>query len=83
MDPTSRPLYEGRTHEDIRRQHALDGLGKGEIYSTIGEQELEATLVELYRSARSSLEEGGANTHSLAQLENWSIPPPASAIIPQ
>jgi len=41
-------------------------LGKGEIYSTVGEKELESTLVELYRSARTSLEEGGANTLFLA-----------------
>lgn len=65
-DPRSRGLHESRAQEDVHRQHALDGLSKGEIFAPTGEDELEATLIELYRSARTSLEEGGANTLFLA-----------------
>lgn len=65
-DPRDRTLHEGRTHEDLRRQHALDGLAKSELFATAVDAELESTLVELYRSARASLEEGGANTLFLA-----------------
>ena len=65
-DPRSRTLLEGRTHEDVRKQHALEGLSKREIFATVGQEELESTLVNLYRSARSSLEEGGATTLFLA-----------------
>jgi len=65
-DPRSRALYEGRSHEDVRRQHALEGLAKAQVSAAADEDELESTLVELYRSARASLEEGGANTLFLA-----------------
>lgn len=65
-DPRDRGLHESRSNEDLRRQHALDGLAKGEIFATVGDEVLESVLVELYRSARASLEEGGANTLFLA-----------------
>jgi len=65
-DPRDRALYEGRAHEDLRCTIALDGLKKNEVFATAGDRELESTLVDLYRSARSSLEEGGANTLFLA-----------------
>ena len=65
-DPRNRALHESRAHEDLGRHHALDGLTKGEIFATSGDGELESLLVELYRSARTSLEEGGANTLFLA-----------------
>lgn len=66
VDPRSRAIHEARAHEDIRKQHALEGLSKQEVFVAAGTDELEATLVELYRSARLSLEEGGANTLFLA-----------------
>jgi hypothetical protein len=65
-DPRDRVLHEGRTHEDLQRQHALDALARGEIFGTSASGELESNLVDLYRSARASLEEGGANTLFLA-----------------
>lgn len=65
-DPRNRALHESRTQQDVRRAHALEGLSKGDIFALAEEQELESTLVELFRSARSSLEEGGANTLFLA-----------------
>lgn len=65
-DARNRIIHESRTHEDLWRQHALDGLVRGEIFASSGDGELDSTLVDLYRSARTSLEEGGANTLFLA-----------------
>ncbi len=65
-DPRSRALYEGRAKVDLRRTHALEGLKKGQLFSAAGEADLEGKLVELFRSARASMEEGGANTLFLA-----------------
>lgn len=65
-DLRNRALHETRTHEDVRRQHAVEGLTKFEVFAKAGAEELESTLIELYRSARVSLEEGGANTLFLA-----------------
>lgn len=61
-DPRSREIHEGRSHTDLRKQHALEGLSKREVYIGIDPDQLESTLVELYRASRTSLEEGGANT---------------------
>lgn len=66
-DPRSRSIHEGRAHEDVRKEHALEALGRREVFAAGPDQtELESTLVELYRSARASLAESGANTLFLA-----------------
>lgn len=65
-DPRSQELHEGRTHEDLHRAHALEALQRNEVLVGIGADELDARLTELYRSARTSLQEGGANTLFLA-----------------
>lgn len=49
-----------------RVQSALAALAKGRLYSPLEGDKLDATLVDLYRRARSDLEEGGANTLFLA-----------------
>lgn len=65
-DPRSQAIYEGREREDVRRLHALDALKRRELFVGIPKDELDARLVDLYRSARNALQEGGANTLFLA-----------------
>ncbi|CAD5379429.1 conserved hypothetical protein [Pseudomonas sp. OF001] len=47
-------------------QAALAALAKGRLFAPLEADKLDATLVELYRKARTDLEEGGANTLFLA-----------------
>lgn len=47
-------------------QAALAALAKGRLFAPLQADRLDASLVELYRKARSDLEEGGANTLFLA-----------------
>ena len=65
-DPRNQAIYEGREREDVRREHALDALQRREVFVAIQQTELETRLVELYRAARSTMQEGGANTLFLA-----------------
>ena len=65
-DPRNQAIHEQRTREDVRREHALDALKRREVFVAVEQQELESKLVELYRSARTTLQEGGANTLFLA-----------------
>ncbi|WP_307720458.1 DUF3320 domain-containing protein [Massilia atriviolacea] len=65
-DPRNQLIHEQRTREDVRREHALDALKRREVFVAVEQQELESRLVELYRSARATLQEGGANTLFLA-----------------
>lgn len=65
-DPRNQAIYEGREREDLRRGHALDALKRREVFVGVPQEEMETRLVELYRSARSSLQESGANTLFLA-----------------
>lgn len=65
-DPRSQQLHEAREREDLRRAHARDGLLRREVFIRLGKDEMEARLVDLFRSARNALQEGGANTLFLA-----------------
>jgi hypothetical protein len=65
-DPRSQAIYEGRNREDVRREHALDALKRREVFVALDDKELESRLVELFRTARTTLQEGGANTLYLA-----------------
>ncbi|WP_142850879.1 DUF3320 domain-containing protein [Telmatospirillum sp. J64-1] len=65
-DPRSQVIHEERHGEDVRRNHALDALARNELLVRLEQSELESRLVDLYRTARSSLQEGGANTLFLA-----------------
>ncbi|MFO1436585.1 MAG: DUF4011 domain-containing protein, partial [Gammaproteobacteria bacterium] len=65
-DPRSRELFESREHEDARLNHAKDALRRREVFVAVPESELEAGLVDLYRTARNTLQEGGANTLFMA-----------------
>ena len=61
-DPRSQALHESREREDLRRAHALDALKRREVFIGVPLDELELRLVDLYRTARNTLQEGGANT---------------------
>ncbi|MCS4510185.1 DUF3320 domain-containing protein [Xylophilus ampelinus] len=65
-DPRSQAIYESREREDVRRIHALDALKRKEVFVGVAKDELEARLVELYRMARTTLEESGSNTLYIA-----------------
>ncbi len=61
-DPRSQAIFEAREREDLRRVHALDALKRREVFIGVAQDELEPRLVDLYRTARNTLQEGGANT---------------------
>lgn len=65
-DPRDQALHEEREREDLRRQHALDALKRNEVFVGLPVAELDARLTELYRGARTNLQEGGSNTLFLA-----------------
>jgi very-short-patch-repair endonuclease len=71
-DPRNQAIHEQRSREDVRREHALDALKRREVFISVDETELETRLVDLYRNARTTLQEGGANTLFLALgFLNW------------
>jgi len=59
-------LYEQQNRENLRDEYSRAALGRGEVLATLEKTALEAALVDLYRKARSDLDEGGANTLFLA-----------------
>ena len=61
-DPRSQAIHKSREREDLRRAHALDALKRREVFIGVPQEELEPRLVDLYRTARNTLQEGGANT---------------------
>lgn len=61
-DPRSFELHQARHQEDILNVLASEMVNKKQIISSLTPEELNARLVNLYRSARSAIEEGGANT---------------------
>ncbi|MDD1507686.1 DUF3320 domain-containing protein [Pseudomonas sp. CNPSo 3701] len=65
-DPRERALYEQREREDVRRRHAEDALRRREVFVALTSNEMDARLTELYRGARTALQEGGSNTLFLA-----------------
>ena len=71
-DPRNQAIHEGREREDLRRMHALDALKRREVFIGIAQEELASRLVDLYRTARTTLQEGGANTLYVALgFLNW------------
>ncbi len=65
-DLRDRAIHESRSGEDLYKQHALDALRRDEVFVSIDDAELDARLTELYRTARATQSEGGANTLFLA-----------------
>lgn len=65
-DPRSQSIHEGREREDLRREVVNEGLKRKELFVSLTQEDMEGRLVEQFRGARSSMEEGGANTLFLA-----------------
>ncbi len=65
-DPRSQAIHESRERESLRRQFAIEALNRREVFIDLTKEELESRMVELYRNARTTLQEGGANTLFLA-----------------
>ncbi len=59
-------LHRQRTGEVITDEYALEALEQGQVLVDCDEDELSKRAVEIYRKARTSLEEGGSNTLYLA-----------------
>jgi ATP-dependent exoDNAse (exonuclease V) alpha subunit len=59
-------LYEQQNRENLREAYARNALSRCEVVATLDNTKLEAALVDMYRKARSDLDEGGANTLFLA-----------------
>ncbi|WP_010219117.1 DUF3320 domain-containing protein [Sphingomonas sp. PAMC 26621] len=59
-------LYEQQTQTSLRLEVAAQAIARGEALSLLPKGMLDAALVELYRKARTDLEEGGSNTLYLA-----------------
>ena len=65
-DERSAEVFRARTHEDGRELFLQKCLERGEIYTSLLDPELNVRLTELFRTVRTSFEEGGANTFFLA-----------------
>ncbi|WP_293936056.1 DUF4011 domain-containing protein [Iodobacter sp.] len=59
-------LYEQQNRENLRDEYARSALNRNEVLGTLEKAKLDSALVDLYRTARSDLDEGGANTLFLA-----------------
>ncbi|HEX8601487.1 MAG TPA: DUF3320 domain-containing protein [Pseudoduganella sp.] len=79
-DPREAPAFTARTGQTPLEALAADALGRNEILVDVAEQGLEARLLEIFRTAGASLEDGGANTLFLAfGLLQWQEEPGAEA----
>jgi len=59
-------LHHQRSGEHLLKEYAKQALERNELVSMLDKKELESRLIELYRTARNDLQEGGANTLFLA-----------------
>lgn len=65
-------IHTQRTGEGIEREFVMSGLERNEVFVRTDAADLDKRLVNLYRKAKSDLEEGGANTLFLALgFLNW------------
>jgi len=69
-DPRDQALYEAREREDVRRLHALDALKRREVFVALPTLDMDGRLTELYRGARTTLQEGGSNTRRAVTHES-------------
>lgn len=61
-DPRDAAVYTAAQRADALKEHLQDELGKGRLHTHLEEAEHSLRLTELYRSARTALEENGTNT---------------------
>lgn len=65
-DERDATLFHEQRHDDGRRRFVTDAMDRGDLHAGLAEQELEGRLTDLYRTAISAFEEGGANVLFLA-----------------
>ncbi|MBL8748030.1 MAG: DUF3320 domain-containing protein [Planctomycetes bacterium] len=65
-DPRDLAVAQQRSGVDVRAAHLAEELRAGRLRATLEGPDLDARLVEIFRHARTSLEESGANTLYLA-----------------
>ena len=61
-DPRSKETYSSQRNEDAVNEHLQKELEHGRLHTSLSEYENPTRLTDLFRAARSSLEENGANT---------------------
>lgn len=66
VDPRSSELHFRTVGDDAPTRYAAEALQRGEVHANLNAEELEGRLTEIYRTARSSFEEGGSNSLFLA-----------------
>lgn len=59
-------IYNARSGENLEDALARQAMARGEVMSKMDKGKLDSALVDLYRKARTDLEEGGSNTLFLA-----------------
>jgi len=59
-------LFHSRTGDSLKDNFALEALDQNEVVALLDSKDLDSGLIQLYRKAKSDLEEGGANTLFLA-----------------
>jgi very-short-patch-repair endonuclease len=59
-------IYEKRNRENLEKEASRQAMARNEVLSRMEKGKLDAALIDLYRKARSDLEEGGSNTLFLA-----------------
>jgi very-short-patch-repair endonuclease len=59
-------LYQQQTQASLRDEVAKAAMARGEALSPLTKEKLEPLLIDLYRKAKTDIEEGGANTLYLA-----------------
>jgi very-short-patch-repair endonuclease len=65
-DQRDAELFSLRTGDDLARNIAADALERDQIIAAVPEKDLENGLLQLYRKARTDIQEGGSNTLFLA-----------------
>lgn len=62
----AKEIHSQRHGEDAQAAYALEALDRGELLVDLPQEKLDTQLTELYRTARATFQEGGANTLFLA-----------------
>lgn len=65
-DPRSAELHFQMTGDDAATYYAMEALQHGDVHTMLAAPALEERLTEIYRTTRSSFEEGGSNSLFLA-----------------
>ncbi|MBL6459278.1 DUF3320 domain-containing protein [Belnapia sp. T6] len=61
-DPRNARLHRDRLQEEANQAFARDALARRELLVALEEEKLQASLTEVYRTARAAQQEGGSNT---------------------